>query len=196
MPADYLSWSLQQQGAPEELKKHFKHLPNFHCIVVNLHDLSYQRMRRGGEAVCLALFGMRNYWEMNDDVIGDILDQAHLLPEEKQAFVLSTLMDYYDSADKGYGLEGFNRVERERFPDLKEEDRIVLDMELGFDRARKEGMQQGLRKGKRLGKLQGIEQGKLEMVKRFLLEGVDEKTICKAAHLSKRELTQIKRDLD
>ena len=78
------------------------------------------------------------------------------------------------------------------------------EMEFGFDRAKKEGMQQGLRKGKQQGKQLGIEQGKqlgikqgkLEMVKRFLLAGFDEQEICKAAQLSKRELDQIKRSLD
>ncbi len=58
--SDYLSWALQQQGAPAELRQHFKRLPNFHCLLVNFHALSYRRMRRGGEAVSLALFGMRN----------------------------------------------------------------------------------------------------------------------------------------
>lgn len=105
-------------------------------------------------------------------------------------------MDYYECADKGYGVKGFNRVERKRFPHLKEEDRIVPDMEFGLDRAKKEGMQQGLRKGRQQGIRKGIEQGKLEMVKRFLLAGFDEQEICKAAQLSKQELAQIKRSLD
>ena len=76
IPSDYLSWALQQQGAPEKLKKHFRRLPNFHCLVVNLHDLSYRRMRRGGEAVSLALFGMRNYWDIDEEVVVKILEKA------------------------------------------------------------------------------------------------------------------------
>ena len=163
---------------------------------MNLHDLSYRRLRRGGGAVCLALFGMRSYWEMDEDVVCDIIKKARLLPEQERAFVLSMLMDYYECADKGYGMQGFNAVERKRFPHLKEEDRIVPEMEFGLDRAKKEGIQQGLRKGKQQGKLLGIEQGKLEMVKRFLLAGFDEQEVCKAAQLSKQELAQIKRSLD
>ena len=196
IPSDYLSWALRQQGAPEELKRHFRQLPNFRCLVVSLHDLSYRRLRRGGEAVCLALFGMRSYWEMGEDVVYEIIKKARLLPEEERAFVLSMLMDYYECADNGYGMKGFNMVERKRFPHLKEEDRIVPDMEFGLDRAKKEGMQQGLRKGKQQGKQLGIEQGKLEMVKRFLLAGFDEQEVCKAAQLSRQELAQIKRSLD
>ena len=133
---------------------------------------------------------------VDEDVVHEIIKKARLLPEEERAFVLSMLMDYYECADKGYGMKGFNAVERKRFPHLKEEDRIVPEMEFGLDRAKKEGMQQGLRKGKQQGKQLGIEQGKLEMVKRFLLAGFDEQEVCKAAQLSKQELDQIKRSLD
>ena len=45
IPSDYLSWALQQQGAPAALKQQLnKHLPNFRCLLVNLHDLSYRRL--------------------------------------------------------------------------------------------------------------------------------------------------------
>ena len=199
IPSDYLSWALQRQGAPEDLKRHFRQLPNFRCLVVNLHDLSYRRLRRGGEAVCLALFGMRNYWEMDEDVVHEIIKQARLLPEEERAFVLNMLMDYYECADKGCGLEGFNTVERKRFPHLKEEDRIVPEMEFGLDRAKKEGMQQGLRKGKQLGieqgKQQGIEQGKRDIVERMLARGMPDDQICDVSQISTMELAAIKREL-
>ena len=157
-------------------------------------------MRRGGKAVCLALFGMRNYWEMDDDVVGDIIAETHLLPHQEKEFIFTVLMDYYKCADKGYDAKGFARVERKRFPHLKEEERLMPEMEFGLDRAKQEGMQlgrrQGLRKGKQQGIEQGIEQGKKDMVKRLLLDGVDEQTICRAAQLSKRELAQFKRSID
>ena len=137
IPSDYLSWALRQQGAPEELKLHFRQLPNFRCLVVNLHDLSYRRLRRGGEAVCLALFGMRSYWEMDEDVVCDIIKKARLLPEEERAFVLNMLMDYYECADKGYDRAGFARVERLYFPKLKEEERLMPEMEFTYDKAAK-----------------------------------------------------------
>ena len=188
IPSDYLSWALQQQGAPAELQKHFRRLPNFHCLVVNLHDLSYRRMRRGGEAVSLALFGMRNYWDMDEEVVVEILKRARLLARQEREFVLSVLMDYYACADKGFGRKGFDEVERKRFPHLKEEERLMPEIEFGFDRARQQGRQLGIK--------QGVEQGRLETVKHFLLEGVDEQIICKAAKLSKQELEEIKRSLD
>ena len=194
IPSDYLSWSLQKQGAPEGLKKYFKKFPNFNCLLVNLHDLSYRRMRRGGEEVSLALFGMRNYWEMNDKVVGEIIKKTRLLAQQRRSFVLSVLIDYYDCADKGYNRAGFARVERLCFPKLKEEERLMPEMEFTYDKAAKadKAAKQAMRKGKQLGK----QLGKLEMVKRFLQAGVDEQTICEAAQLSRQELAQIKCDLD
>ena len=135
---------------------------------------------------------MRNYWEMNDKVVGEIIKKARLLAQQRRSFVLSVLIDYYDCADKGYDRAGFARVERLYFPKLKEEERLMPEMEFTYDKAAKQAM----RKGKQLGKQEGIEQGKLEMVKRFLRAGFDEQAICKAAQLSKRELAQIKRNLD
>ena len=146
----------------------------------------------------LALFGMRNFWEVDEEIVTQTLKKARLLPQEEREFVLNVLIDYYECADARYGREGFAKVERKKFPNLKEEDRIMPEMLFGLDRAKEEGKQQGIRQGLRKGKQQGIEQGKLEkleMVKRFLLEGIDEQTICKAAKLSKKELAEIKHSI-
>ena len=144
----------------------------------------------------LALFGMRNFWEVDEEIVTQTLKKARLLPQEERNFVLNVLIDYYECADERYGRGGFAKVERKKFPNLNEEDRLVPEMLFGLDRAKEEGKQQGIRQGLRKGKQQGIEQGKLEMVKRLLLEGVDEQTICKVAQLSKQELARIKRSLD
>ena len=50
IPSDYISWALQQQGAPAALKEVLRPLPNFGCPLVNLHSLSSRRMQQGGEA--------------------------------------------------------------------------------------------------------------------------------------------------
>ena len=80
----------------------------------------------------------------------------------------------------------------------------MTTVELGFDRAKQEGMRQGMRKGKQLGiekgKLLGIEKGiklgKLDTARQLLLDGYDEQAICRATKLSKKELAEIKRNLD
>ena len=144
----------------------------------------------------MALFGMRNYWDMDDDVVGEIIDKARLLPRQERDFVFSVLIDYYECADKGYDRKGFARVERKRYPHLKEGEGLVTTVELGFDRAKQEGMRQGMRKGKQLGIEKGIKLGKLDTARQLLLDGYDEQAICRATKLSKKELAEIKRSLD
>ena len=208
IPSDYLSWALQQQGAPEALKDLFKNFPNFSCLLVNLHDLSYRRMRRGGEAVALALFGMRNYWDMDEDVVVEILGKAQLLAQQEREFVLSVLMDYYECADKGFDRKGFARVERKRFPHLQEGGWIVPDTAFGIEGAEQRGIQRGMRRGMRKGKQQGIEQGmqrgieqgmqrgieqeRQDAATRMLTHGMPEEQIQDVLQLTAKELAQIK----
>ncbi len=191
VPSDYLSWALQQQGASAELKRKFKRLPNFHSLLVNFHALSYRRIRRGGEAVSLALFGMRNYWDLDEEVVVKILKKARLLPRQERGFVLSVLMDYCECADKAYGREGFAQVERKRFPRLKEEERLMPTIEFGFDRAKQQGLRQGLRKGKQ----QGIEQNRQDAATRMLTRGMPDEQIRDVLQLTTEELDDIKRHL-
>ena len=60
-------------------------------------------------------------------------------------------------------------------------------IDFGFERAERQGREQGIE--------QGIERGKLDTAHKLLLEGVDERIICKATHISKQALAKIKRDL-
>ena len=200
IPSDYISWALQKQDAPEELKKRIKKITNFTCPLVNLHDLSYLRLRRGGKAVSLALFGMCNYWDMDEDIVVKILKQARLLPQQEREFMLNVLMDYYECADKGYGYKEFAKIERKRFVHLKEEERLMPEMEFGLDRARKEGMEQGLRKGMRKGKQlgieQGVEKGLVDVALRLLEKGIGVEEICEITKLSRSKITKLKSGLD
>ncbi|MDE3269419.1 MAG: hypothetical protein OYH77_03940 [Pseudomonadota bacterium] len=101
-------------------------------------------------------------------------------------------------------MEGdFNRVDRERWPDLAQQERIGKMLETQSNRAEKLGFERGKLEMKKMLETQsnraeklGFERGKLEMVERLLLEGVGEQIICKVAQLSQQELAQIKRSLD
>ena len=64
-------------------------------------------------------------------------------------------------------------------------------IDFGFERAERQGREQGIEQGRE----EGREQGKWDTAKKLLLEGVDERIICKAAQLTKQALAKIKRDL-
>ena len=68
-------------------------------------------------------------------------------------------------------------------------------IDFGFERAERQGREQGIEQGREEGREEGREQGKWDTAKKLLLEGVDERIICKAAQLTKQALAKIKRDL-
>ena len=71
---------------------------------------------------------------------------------------------------------------------MAQKERLETMLETQSDRAKQQGIEQG--------KQQGIKLGKLDTARQLLLDGVDERIICKAAKLSKKELAEIKRSLD
>ena len=188
-PKDDLSLEFGDEEIPpilEEFRYLFQRMP---CMTVNLRKLPFDNFwdeageRESDEdcrAAVTAVQGMSEVWDADDDTVAELLTKGRSLPLEDGAFILGNLNVYYVSADNAIGEGDFNRVDRERWPDLAQEERLEIMLETQSDRA----------------KQLGIEQGKLEMVKRFLLEGADEQIICKAAKLSKQELEKIKRELN
>ncbi len=43
--------------------------------------------------VSLALFGIRNYWDMDEEVVVKILKKARLLPQQEREFMLNVLAE-------------------------------------------------------------------------------------------------------
>ena len=131
---------------------------------------------------------MAEVWRANDDTLAELISKGRMLAPDDRSFILEALNVYYVCADNMVKEGDFMRVDRERWPDLAEGERMENILELPSERAERRGIEKGMQ--------QGIEQGKMDMVKRLLLDGVDEQAICRAAQLSKRELAQVKRSLD
>ncbi len=196
-PKDDLSLEFGDEEVPpvlEEFRALFQRMP---CLTVNLRKLQLDNFwdevggRGSGEscrAAVTAVQGMAEVWDANDDTVAALLTKGRLLSPEDGAFILENLSVYYVSADNAVGEGDFDRVDRERWPDLAQEERLEAMLETQSDRAKQLGIEQG--------KQLGIEQGKLDTARHLLLEGVDERIICKAAQLSKQELAKIKRDLN
>lgn len=200
-PRDDLLLEFGDDKIPPVLQEFRDLFPQMPCLTVNLRKLPLADLwdemgeRESGRAALTAVQGMAEVWDADDDTVAALLTKGRSLSPEDGAFILENLNVYYISADNAIAEGDFSRVDRERWPDLTQEERLEAMLETQSDRAEQIGIEKGKQLGIEKGKLLGIEQGKLEMVKRFLLEGVDEQIICKAAQLSKRELTQIKRSL-
>ena len=195
-PKDDLSLEFGDEEIPPVLEKYrylFQHMP---CMTVNLRKLQLDSFWEKAQCAVTAVQGMAEVWHATDDTVAALLTRGRLLSPEDGAFLLENLSVYYESADNAIGEGDFNRVDRERWPDLAQEERLETMLETQSDRAKQLGIEQGKQLGIEQGKQLGIEQSKLDTAKHLLMEGVDERIICKAAKLSKQELAKIKRSLD
>ena len=206
-PQDYFSWEFGNEDIPPELEAFRDDPPPLGCRMVNLRKLPDED--RWTKAMCCAIVihAMGEVWTADEETIGFIVDTIRQLPAEDARYLLISLIDFYGSADTGIGREDFDRVDRERHPDLREEDRLMPAIVFSLDEAEErgirkgkqlgmqEGEQLGLQKGEQLGLQKGKRLGLQEVAMRLLQAGVDEKTIRAAAQMSAKELAALKKKL-
>ena len=113
------------------------------------------------------------------------------LPPDDGAFILENLNRYYISADNAVDEGDFNRVDRERWPDLAQKERLETMLETQSDRAERRGIEKGIKQGIE----KGIEQGKRDNVERMLARRMSDAQICDLLQLDARELAAIKKEL-
>ena len=191
-PKDDLSLEFGDEEIPpilEEFRHLFQRMP---CMTVNLRKLQLDNFWDKAECAVTAVQGMAEVWHAGDDTVAALISKGRLLSPEDGAFILENLNVYYINADNAIGKDDFNRVDRERWPDLVQEERLGTMLETQSDRAE----QLGIEKGKQLGIEHGIKLGKLDTARQLLLEGYDEQAICRVTKLSKQELAKIKRELN
>ena len=126
---------------------------------------------------------MCELWDANDDTLALILEKARRLTRAEAVNLLAALRDYYHSADNSIDRQDFARVERERWPDLKEEEKLMPTIDFGFERAERRGREQGIEKNRR------------EAVTRMLTRGMPEEQILDVLQLTAEQLEKIKQQL-
>ena len=180
------------------------------CLAVNLRKLPFdelwekevaearKRQEVSGVAIT-AVQGMAEVWHADDDTVAGLLSKGRSLSPEDGAFILENLNVYYVNADNTIVEGDFNRVDRERWPDLAQEERLETMLETQSDRAERQGKQLGIEQGKQLGieqgKQLGIEQMRAETVARMLARGTSDAEICAVLQLNTKELATIKKEL-
>lgn len=193
IPNSYLRWVLRDHDTSSpEIQELLKWLPDFRCVVVNLHDIAPERIWQAGVPAGLMLYAMTNFWTANDDDVAKIIKKSRELNLDNQRYLIDSLIDYYQNTDNGYGREEFNRIERERDPNLPEEELLMPEILLGQERIRKEGVDEGVI----LGQKKGIALGQEKLILKMLKSGkMTDSMICEVAEISKEELAQLKRKL-
>ena len=184
---------------PPELRALASDLPILACKVVNLRKLPSGRLWTKAACSGIAIHGMGEVWDVDEETIAFLIEKFdHVSPED--TMLLSNLLTgYYEDAETGYGRKDFDRVDRERRPHLREEERLMAMTEYAIERAErlgiKKGMQLGKQEGKQEGMQQGIEQRQAEIAARMLARGTSAAEICEVLQLTKKELDTLKKKL-
>ncbi len=187
VPSDYLTMAMRKlKNIPLPLQRYLKPRANFFSIVCNIWDISDEKLL-SGDAAGIILYAMRNFWYATDDHVAEIIDKSRGIDREDAKLLLSKLMSYYKNTDKVLGHEEFDRVERQRWPQLREEDRLMPEILLGYDRYFADGLTKGRTEGKT--------EERSAVAIRLLKAGVNEGIVRQTTKISKKELTQLKKSL-
>ena len=159
------------------MQKLIKWLPDFSCVVTNLQNIDSDQLWQAGLHAGILVYTMANFWSATDDVVAKIIEKSRGLNHEKRGYLLDSLIDYYENTDKKYGRQEFDRIERQRWPELPEEELLMPEILLGRERAHKEGIDKGIILGRKegvdLGRKEGVDLGRKEGVALGRKEGVD-----------------------
>ena len=182
-PSDYLAWVFGDEDVPKAAKAFAPWVPKLFGNVVNFRQLPADKVWTVADSLGIIVHGMSELWDANDDTLALIIEKAQLLSRAEAEYLLTMLRDYYGDADNTIERQDFDRVERERWPNLQEEERFMPTIDFGFDRA------------KRLGIEEGIEKERQEAATRMLARGMPDEQIQDVLQITAKELNNIKRQL-
>ena len=164
IPNSYLRWVLRDYDlSTPEMQKLINWLPDFRCIVVNLQNIESNRLWQAGIPGGLLAYTMANFWAATEDTVAKIIEKIRELNLKEYRYLVDSLIDYYKHTDKKYGRKEFDRIERQRWPNLAEEELLMPEILLGQERIHKEGVDKGIILGRKegidLGRKEGVDEG-------------------------------------
>ena len=214
IPNSYLRWVLRDYDlSTPEIKKLINWLPDFRCVVVNLQNIDSDRLWQAGIPGGLLAYTMANFWRATDETVAKIIEKIRELNLEEYRYLVDSLINYYKYTDNKYGRKEFDRIERQRWPDLPEEELLMPEILLGQERIHKEGVDKGIILGRKegidlgrkegidLGRKEGINLGRSEERENIILDmlksgKMTDEVICEVTGLTKKELAQLKGKLE
>ena len=206
IPSDYLSWVFKGKEVPPAVKALSRSIPDFFCNVIDIRRIPLNEIWNKAQSTAIILYGMRKFWQATEKDVVKILQKSRLIPPQDMAVVLPILTDYYEYTDKKFGNREFDRIEREHWPHLQEEERIMPTIEFTIDkidkkinkaekRAMRKGIEKGIEQGIEQGMRRGRLEGRLETAKRMLGANMPDADICKLTGLTEQDLAQLKQKM-
>ena len=201
VPNSYLRWVLRDHDlTTPEMQKLIKLFPDFSCLVRNLHDIDSDSLWQAGTPANLLVYTMANFWTATDDTVAKIIEKSRELNLKEYHNLIDSIIDYYQDTDNKYGREEFDRIERQRWPDLPEGELLMPEILLGQERIHKEGVDKGIILGRKegiaLGQEKGIALGQEKLILKMLKSAqMTDSMICQVAEISQTELAKLKKKL-
>ncbi len=213
----YLRWAWRKHDTSSPaMQKLLSWLPDFTLKVFYPSKFARPRLWRGGTPAGIVLYGLVNFWQATEDDVAQIIEKSREIKDTRHRYIIDSLIDYYENTDKKFGWQAFDRIERERWPELPEEELLMPDILLGYERVgaenfargrvegvvegrvegREEGISVGREEGISVGREEGISVGRENLILNMLKSGkLNDTMIREVTGISKKELATLKRKL-
>ena len=181
-----------------------KNVLNFRCRLLNLRELSVQKMPHLTPAPILFILG--NIWEVNMKVIESLFRMTKKLPEKKDRVAITRLAINYAMAFDERVNKGNRKLRWELILEVEqkvfgEEKSMIQSFNLsiekvaekkGLKKGREEGLEEGLERGRGEGLERGLERGREETQREIALnllkKGIEVSDISEITSISEDEI--------
>ena len=181
-----------------------KNVLNFRCRMLNLRELSVQKMPHLTPAPILFILG--NIWEVNMKVIETLFRMTKKLPEKKDRVAIARLainyaMAFDERVNKGNRKLRWKLILEVEQKVFGEEESMIQSFNLlieqvaekkglkkGIERGRGEGLEEGIERGRGEGREEGREETQREIALSMLKKGIKVSDISEITGISKDEI--------
>ena len=178
-------------GLTPVLRQRFgKNILNFHCKLLNIHDINlYRGMGRNLLSRPILLI-MGSVWKLRHETIAEVFQMGTSLGGKDQKFLIQKAVDYIRRNDPNFTLSVLRKIEKES---IEEEQRIMSALQCSLDEAEEKGIKKGLREGLKEGLKEGLQKGREETALRMIENGLEVDTICLCTGLTSKEVEELRK---
>ena len=145
-------------GLTPILRQRFgKNILNFHCKLLNIHDINFYRGVGRSLLSRPILLIMGSIWRLRHETVVELFQMGTGLGGRDQEFLVQKAVDYIRRNDPHFTLNVLRKIEKES---IEEEQRIMSALQCSLDEAEEKGMRKGLQKGREEGREKGHEEGR------------------------------------
>ena len=178
-------------GLTPILRQRFgKNILNFHCKLLNIHDINLYRGVGRSLLSRPILLIMGSIWRLRHETVVELFQMGTSLGGRDQEFLVQKAVDYIRRNDPHFTLNVLRKIEKES---IEEEQRIMSALQCSLDEAEEKGMRKGLQKGREKGREEGRLEGAQQTALRMVQNGFEVETICLCTGLTSQEVEELRK---